>query len=416
MRKAFDFGAGLECAACGRSSGTTGESPCVSSRASLYESQPMKPSAPTLQQTDRTCVWHRGSKLAYFGGCGYYRLADDPRVHRALLRGLKQFGLNVAASRLTTGNHPVYEQLEAALTKYFGAESAVLVPSGYATNLVVAQAFANHFSHALMDERAHASLRDAALFLGCPVIAFPHRDVTGLARAVKSLGPNSRPILLTDGMFSSDGSVAPLKQYLRVLPGKAQLLVDDSHGAGVLGKSGRGTLEHARVNRGRIIQTITLSKAFGVSGGAILGADAIRRRLFASSRLLAGSTPLPLPLAVSALEAVRVLGSSASRRNRLQNNVRRIRSRLHQAGVEVPDHPGPIISVAPLLDCYARILTTRLRARQIFPSLIRYAGGSSPSFFRFAISSEHTRAQLDALADALIEYFGRSRKSPGTRG
>jgi 7-keto-8-aminopelargonate synthetase-like enzyme len=268
-----------------------------------------------------------------------------------------------------------------------------------------------------MDERAHASLRDAATFLGCPVTTFPHRDANGLARAARNLAPNSRVILLTDGMFSSDGSVAPLKAYLRLLPRNARLLVDDSHGAGVLGKSGSGTLEHVGVGRSRIIQTITLSKAFGVSGGAILATRAICRRLSVASRLLAGSTPLPLPLAVSALKAVRVMGSSASRRRRLHENVRRIRSRLKKAGIELPDHPGPIISITPSSDRDARWLAHNLQERQIFPSLIRYAGGDSPRYFRFAISSEHTRAQLDALADALLAYFGgRRQRVRGERG
>src|SRR6516162_7197898 len=105
-----------------------------------------------LQQLDRTYVRFKGRKLSYFSGCDYYRLASHPEVLEALRIGAERYGLNVAASRLTTGNHVLYLELEKALSRFFGAEDALLVSTGYATNLVVAQALAGNFSHALIDE------------------------------------------------------------------------------------------------------------------------------------------------------------------------------------------------------------------------------------------------------------------------
>src|SRR4029077_10374100 len=124
------------------------------------------------------------------------------------------------------------------------------------TNLVVAQALAGNFSHALIDERSHPSLSDAARFLDCPILQFRHADVEAMAHAVSRCGPGTKLILLTDGVFSHDGSAAPLKEYLKKLPSDAVILVDDAHGAGVLGKKGRGAVEHVGIGRGRIIQTI----------------------------------------------------------------------------------------------------------------------------------------------------------------
>ena len=129
-----------------------------------------------LQQIDRTCVRFRQRKLAYFSGCDYFRLASHPRVIAAVHAGVKKFGLNVAASRMTTGNHVLYRELEAELTAFFAAESALVVSSGYVTNLVVAQSLAGSFSHALVDDDAHPSLSDAARFLDCPVLQFKSRD------------------------------------------------------------------------------------------------------------------------------------------------------------------------------------------------------------------------------------------------
>src|SRR5664279_2778738 len=142
-----------------------------------------------LQQINRTYVRYRQRKLSYYSGCDYFRLASHPRVMAALQAGVKKYGLNVAASRMTAGNHALYGELEAQLGAFFDAESALLVANGYVTNLVVAQALAGHFSHALIDAAAHPSLADAARLLDCPVLQFKSRDPEALALAVKRCGP-----------------------------------------------------------------------------------------------------------------------------------------------------------------------------------------------------------------------------------
>ena len=148
---------------------------------------------------------------------------------------------NVAASRRTTGNHAIYEQLEAALADFFGAPAATLVSSGYAAFAVAAQALQGRFSRVLMDEKTHSSLRDASRQFGCPVESFQHRDAGDLARLLACGGAGDKPIVLTDGLFSHSGETAPLAQYLRRLPAQGLILVDDAHGAGVLGEKGRGS-------------------------------------------------------------------------------------------------------------------------------------------------------------------------------
>src|SRR5262249_36692642 len=142
-----------------------------------------------LQQIERTYVRFRGRKLSYFSGCDYFRLASHPRVVAALKAGASRYGLNVAASRLTTGNHALYGELERTLADFFGARKALLVPSGFVTNMVVAQALAGTFSHALIDDKAHPSLSEAARLVECPVLRFRHLDPADLARTVNRCGP-----------------------------------------------------------------------------------------------------------------------------------------------------------------------------------------------------------------------------------
>jgi len=361
-----------------------------------------------LQQVDRTYVRDGRRILSYFAGCDYFRLASHPKVLQAARAGLKKHGLNVSASRLTTGNHRLYESLEASLAEFFGADSATLVSNGYAPNLMAAQTLAGQYSHALLDERAHGCLNDAAQLLDCPVLKFKHRDADDLARILRRLG-TVKPILLTDGMFSHDGSIAPIRDYLRVLPPQGALLLDDAHGAGVLGESGRGTPEHAGVSTRRIIQTVTLSKAFGVYGGAVLGPHKLKKAMVGNSRLFVGSTPLPLPLAAAALESIRLLKTDWDLRHRLVRNTNRVKAALRAGGIPVAENPGPIIPLIPRNAQEAGSLRRRLLTGKIHPPFIQYPGGPKGGYFRFVISSEHTSGQLEGLLQALL---GRDFKQP----
>ena len=359
-----------------------------------------------LQQVDRTYVVFRGRKLSYFSGCDYFRMASHPAVLQAVKDGVSKYGLNVAASRLTTGNHELYRRLERKLAAFFHAEAALLVSTGYVTNLAVCQALAGQFTHALIDEKAHICLQDAAQFLGCPVLRFHHRDVADALRQAKRCGKRARIILLTDGMYSGQGVASPLAEYLRILPKRAVLLVDDAHGAGVLGRLGQGTPEFAGVQRQRIIQTLTLSKAFGVYGGAILCSRMIRGEIMARSRVFVGSTPLPLPLANAALTALGLYARQSDLHKRLDQNAARVKSALRAAGVVFPEGPGPIIQILLPEKKTAGRLRRALLAAGIYPPLIHYPGSPPNGSFRFMISSEHTRQQLDALTEVLVRVLG----------
>lgn len=355
----------------------------------------------SLQQVERTCVLYQGRKLAYFAGCDYFRLASHPEILRAAANGMDKYGLNVAASRVTTGNHALYTELELALAKFFGAPAAVLVSNGYSTNLAAAQALRGQFTHVLIDAKAHVSLRDAALLFDCPILEFRNRDVADLRRAFSKAGGNAKPILLTDGVYTYEGEIAPAREYLKALGGRGTILLDDAHGAGIIGQAGRGTVEYEGVSRARVIQTVTLSKAFGVYGGAILCSAELRRKIVAGSSIFAGSTPLPLPLACAALRAIELVKTDVGLRCRLQHNVRYLKSGLRAAGYSTPMTPVPVAAITPGTPAETKRLEKRLLANGIFPSFIRYPGGPAGGYLRLVVSSEHTRAQLDALLAAV---------------
>lgn len=357
--------------------------------------------APELQQIDRTYVRWRGKKLVYFAGCDYFRLASHPKVLQAVKEGLDVCGLNVSASRRTTGNHELYGMLEVALAKFFGTKNAILTANGYVTNLAVAQGLAGEIERVFIDERAHACLQDAAQLLGAPITSFAHRSPGSLLTKWRDAGKPTRCLVMTDGMFSHDGSVAPLKDYQAVLPKEALLLVDDAHAAGVLGEKGRGSVEHWGLTRSRVIQTGTLSKAFGVYGGFILAPAKWHELILRKSRLLVGNTPMPLPLVKGCLAAVAERKKDSSMAVRLMANIRWLRGRLKEAGITLPTDESPIIAVVPKTSAEAEKLKNALLRAGVYPPFIQYPGGPASGYFRLAISSEHTREQLERLVKGL---------------
>ncbi|MGZ8939115.1 MAG: aminotransferase class I/II-fold pyridoxal phosphate-dependent enzyme [Limisphaerales bacterium] len=352
--------------------------------------------AEPLQQVDRTRVLWRGCKFSYFAGCDYLRLSSHPAILQAVRKSLDEFGLNVSASRKTTGNHRVYTELETATRRFFGADAAILTSSGYLTNIIAAQGMRERIAHVLLDERAHGSLRDALVFLGCPVTEFAHLDPRDLAKKIPRGIARDRLALFTDGMFSHSGAVPPLAEYRRVLGPGALLWIDDAHAAGILGAKGRGSVEECGLDRHNVIQTITYSKAFGTYGGAILCEKAVAADIVEKSCAVVGNTPLPLPLASASLAALKLC--TAALRKKLFGKIELFWNEL---GAAPPGQLSPIISVAPN---NAGALRRRLIAAGIYPPLIHYPGGPERGYFRFAISSEHSAAQIKQLATVLTEF------------
>src|SRR4029079_15667654 len=158
-------------------------------------------------------------------------------------------------------------------------------------------------------------------------------DPQDVVRVIREAGESARLVLMTDGMFAHDGQIAPLRKYSQSLPGNAWMLVDDSHAAGILGKTGKGSIELENIARDRVVQCITLSKAFGAYGGAILGPLEIRQKIFPRSGMFVCSTPLPLPLAGAASKAVEIVRAKPKLRRQLQDNTAYVRKKLQQGGV-----------------------------------------------------------------------------------
>jgi 7-keto-8-aminopelargonate synthetase-like enzyme len=352
-----------------------------------------------------TSVIIGGRALLSFAGCNYLGLAQHPRVIEALARNLVQYGISCGASRETTGNTSAHEELEHAAARFLGCEAALLAPDGYLANLVAAQALAADHDVALVDEKSHASLRDALIATRFRVVEYRHANAESAQRELQRVGAaNTRVALFTDGVFPAHGSIAPLRELVRILPhARSTLVVDDCHATGVLGARGRGTCEHLGLSDPRVVITTTLSKAFGCFGGLIVCSRDRVRSMRERSRAYVGSSPIPPALACAGSAAIAELAADPSRLSRLRTNIARLRSRFVELGLTAPVHDLPVFPFT--LDSIERMQRVHadLVASGILAPYIRYPDGMDDQrgYFRVALSAEHTDEHIDRLASAL---------------
>ncbi|MBA0046932.1 8-amino-7-oxononanoate synthase [Mycobacterium sp. NPDC050853] len=244
----------------------------------------------------------------------YLGLARHPQVIDAGIEALRLWGAGSTGSRLVTGNTELHEELEHELATFMGAESALVFSSGYTANLGAVVALSGPGTLIVSDARTHASLIDACRLSRARVVVTPHRDVQAVAQALAQR-PEKRALVLTDSVFSADGALAPLNELHAVSHSHgAVLLVDEAHGLGVRGVGGRGLVAEAGLSGADdLVVTVTLSKALGSQGGAVLGPEAIRAHLIDAARPFIFDTGLAPAAAGAALAALRLMAVEPER-------------------------------------------------------------------------------------------------------
>lgn len=374
-----------------------------------------------VSQASPTSVVIGGRSYVSFGGCNYLGLAHHPAVHAAMVEALGQFGLSTSASRETTGNTTAHDQLEAALIRFTGMPAAVVVPDGYTANLCIAQALAPAHQIALIDSRSHRSIREAVAGAGMFLVEYDHLDAGHAAEQIEAIRRNppvqrgffgQKPGLavFTDGVFTADGSPAPIPELVSVLPEEnAVLVVDDCHGLCVLGPKGQGTLSHFGISDPRIVLTSTLAKGLGCHGGVVAGpaqyCDLVRTR--ASAYIC--TTPASPAIAAAATEALAVVGREPARLARLRRNAGLLSKSLRRLGLEAPETPAPIFAFTLESEQRMRRLHADLMSDGFLAPLISYPGGPAACYFRLSVSSEHTPEQISQLSAAMEARLAPSR-------
>jgi 8-amino-7-oxononanoate synthase len=301
-----------------------------------------------------------------------------------------------------SGHSSTHAALEAALAHLLGTGDALLFPSGFAANAATIAALVGPGDVVVSDERNHASIIDGCRLSRADVAVFPHRDAAAAERLLKGSAAR-RKLVVTDSLFSMDGTMAPLDDLAEVSARHgAMLLVDEAHATGVFGARGSGLIEETGTADGVHVRVGTLSKALGAAGGFVAGHPRLVDWLRHSARAWVFSTAHPPAVAGAALRAVELLGEEPQRRTALLDRATAFRDRLRAAGLDLGDAAGQIVPVIVGSAERAVTLAARLADAGLFVPAIRPpsvpAGGS---LVRASLAWHHTDDDLDRLLDAL---------------
>jgi glycine C-acetyltransferase len=344
-----------------------------------------------------------GRDVVNLASNNYLGLTTHPKLMEAAIAATKKYGAGSGAVRTISGTMDLHMELERRIAAFKHVEACVVFQSGFAANAGTVSAILGPEDHIVSDQLNHASIIDGARLSRAKIHVFAHKDVSLAAQKLEALdGVPGRKLLITDGVFSMDGDIAPLPE-LTALAEKhgAIMMVDDAHSSGVLGRNGRGTIDHFGLH-GRVhIQVGTLSKAVGVLGGYVCGSKDLIEYLYARARPFLFSTSHPPAVTAACIAAFEILESEPERIEQLWANTRYFSQGLRDAGFDTGMSETPITPVMVGEAARAHQLSAELFERGVFATGIGFPTvAKDKARVRTIVNAMHTREQLDRALDA----------------
>ena len=353
-----------------------------------------------------------GKKVLNFCSNNYLGLANHPKIVQAVQAAVQKYGVGPAAVRTIAGTMELHLELERRLAAFKGVESAITLQSGFTANLATVPAIVGKDDAVFSDELNHASIIDGCRLSGAKIIRYAHCDPQDLDRVMtENHGKYPHTMVITDGVFSMDGDIAPLDQiYAVAQKHDTILMVDDAHGEGVLGKGGRGIVDHFGLHGKVDIEIGTLSKAFGVVGGLVAGSPVVVEWLRQRGRPFLFSSAMTVPDVAACLAALDLLEESTVYVDKLWQNARYFKTEMKRLGFDTGLSSTPITPImlgeAPLAQQFSReMFENGVFAMALgFPTVPR-----GKARIRVMISAAHEQSDLDQG----LEAFARVGRNLG---
>ena len=367
------------------------------------EQEQNKRTIKTYEPLDAVRVKRDDSEYIMMASNNYLGLTHEPRVQQAAIQAIQQYGTGSGGARLTSGSFPLFKELERAIANFKETEQSLVFNTGYMANVGTITALINKSSVIISDELNHASIIDGCRLSGAHIERYKHKDVEHAEYILKNY-KSAHKMIITDGVFSMDGDIAPLdtlyelsKEY------KALLMVDDAHATGVIG-NGRGTAHHFGLTDVDV-QLGTLSKALGSVGGYVAGRKELIEYLINYSRSFIFSTALSPADIGAALEALRIVHDEPSVVSTLRDNTVYMAHKLQAMGIDCDDET-PIFPIVVGDNDRALTLARELEERGIIITAIRPPTVPvGESRLRMTVTAAHSKEQLDYVAQTLHELL-----------
>jgi 8-amino-7-oxononanoate synthase len=358
----------------------------------------------------RDPVTHEKRELICFDSNSYLGLHLHPRVVAAIHRAVDEMGGGTPSAQLLGGTNRYLLELENEVAAFHEREATLVYPSGYQANVGILTGLLREDDLVVVDEYSHASIHDGARFTGCRTARYRHNDMADLDRVLARLGPEARGILVvTDGLFSMHGDLAPLPELREVSRRHgARLMVDEAHATGIIGKKGLGLEEHFGM-RGTIdVLMGTFSKTPGAAGGYVCGDRALIDYLRFYSRPSIFTATLPAPTCAGLTEAFRVMRAEPEHRERLWANAKRMYSGLEAFDLDIGDRPSPILTVGIGHERIQPLLAVELFSAGLKCGLARYpAVPRGHAILRLTMNARHTDEEIDRTLEVIADLAER---------
>jgi glycine C-acetyltransferase len=344
-----------------------------------------------------------GKRVLNFCSNNYLGLANHPRLLQAARQAMEDYGMGPAAVRSIAGTMDLHVQLDKRLAEFKGVESAITFQSGFTANLAVIPALVGKKDVIFSDELNHASIIDGCRLSGAKVQRYAHCDPVDLEATLKAHRDEyERALVVTDGVFSMDGDIAPLDKILEVSQNyDTILMVDDAHGEGVLGKGGRGIVDHFDLHGQVDVEVGTLSKAFGVVGGVVAGNPKVVEWLYQRGRPFLFSSAMTVPDVAACLEAVDILEESTELVDKLWSNANYFQKEMNNLGFDTGVTTTPITPVMLGEASLAQEFSRKLYDAGVFGMAIGFPTvPRGKARIRVMISATHSREDLNKGLEA----------------
>ncbi|MEE9615335.1 MAG: 8-amino-7-oxononanoate synthase [Thermodesulfobacteriota bacterium] len=360
-----------------------------------------------IEKTHGPKVLIDGREVVLLCSNDYLGLSCHPEVKEAAVKAVERYGVGAGASRLVSGTMEPHIELEETVRKFQGTEAALVFNSGWHANTGLIPALAGHGDEIFSDKLSHASIIDGSALSRAKVRRYPHLDTDALEGFLKNSTARKK-LIITEGIFSMDGDLAPLKDIAGLADRYgAMLYVDDAHGVGVLGENGTGTLEHTGVEGPHIVRMGTFGKALGTFGAFIAGDKELMELLVTRARAFVYSTALPPAVCAATIKAMEIVEREPERRARLLDYADYIRGELKGAGLDTLDSEAHIIPLKTGDAQRTMEITARLLDKGVFVQGIRPPTvPEGTSRLRITPTAAHAREEIDLALSAIKEALG----------
>ncbi len=350
-----------------------------------------------------------GKPVLNFCANNYLGLANHPRLREAAKRAIDQYGIGPGAVRTIAGTMSLHVRLEQRLAEFKGAEAVITTQSGFTANLAVIPALVGKGDVIFSDALNHASIIDGCRLSRAQIVAYAHNDMDDLRRKIAETTEYGRRLIISDGVFSMDGDIAKLPELYEIArEHNILLMVDDAHGEGVLGRGGRGIVDHFNLHGKIDVEVGTMSKAFGVVGGIVAGSQVIIDWLRQRARPFLFSSAMTVPDAAACLEAVDMLEESEELVQRLWSNAELMKRELRALGFDIGHSETPIIPVMLGEASLAQEFSRKLFENGVFAMAIGFPTvAKGAARIRVMNTAAHSQSDLEQGL-AAFEQVGRS--------